>query len=181
MIGACKKIVRLILMSNISRRKFLKGAGVAVLAVAASGVLAGCSKDPVVPATDAKLEKLVCSAIIELVTENSKNDKIILEQDNLLHDVATRLMEAEISGDPVAERMKIESNKYPQMDGKRIRIEGVCYGKAEGETDDDVKRAVKYDLASFKASKAVSQISVAARKVDGVVYYAFITFAVINI
>lgn len=30
-------------MSNISRRKFLKGAGVAALAVAASGVLAGCS------------------------------------------------------------------------------------------------------------------------------------------
>ena len=46
MIGACKKIVRLILMSNISRRKFLKGAGVAVLAVAASGVLAGCSNVP---------------------------------------------------------------------------------------------------------------------------------------
>ena len=42
MMGACKKIVRLIIMSNISRRKFLKGAGVAVLAVAASGVLAGC-------------------------------------------------------------------------------------------------------------------------------------------
>ena len=40
MIGACKKIVRLILMSNISRRKFLKGAGVAALAVAAAGVLA---------------------------------------------------------------------------------------------------------------------------------------------
>ena len=33
-------------MSNISRRKFLKGAGVAVLAVAASGVLAGCSNVP---------------------------------------------------------------------------------------------------------------------------------------
>ena len=30
-------------MSNISRRKFLKGAGVAALAVAATGVLAGCS------------------------------------------------------------------------------------------------------------------------------------------
>ena len=169
-------------MSNISRRKFLKGAGVAVLAVAASGVLAGCSKDPVVPATDAKLEKLVCSAIIELVAENSEeNDKIILEQDDLLHDVATRLMEAEISGDPMAERMKIESNKYRPMDEKMIAIQGVCYGKAEGETDDDVKQAVKYDLASFKASKAVSQISVAARKVDGVVYYAFITFGVINI
>ena len=46
MMGACKKIVRLIIMSNISRRKFLKGAGVAVLAVAASGVLAGCSSAP---------------------------------------------------------------------------------------------------------------------------------------
>lgn len=32
-------------MSNISRRKFLKGAGVAALAVAATGVLAGCSKE----------------------------------------------------------------------------------------------------------------------------------------
>ena len=163
-------------MSNISRRKFLKGAGVAVLAVAASGVLAGCSKDPVVPATDAKLEKLVCSAIIELVAENNQ---IILEQDDLLHDDATRLMEAEISGDPMAERMKIESNKYRPMDEKMIAIQGVCYGKAEGETDDDVKRAVKYDLASFKANNAVSQISIAARKVDGVVYYACITFGIL--
>ena len=38
-------------MSNISRRKFLKGAGVAALAVAAAGVLAGCS-DNKVPGTD---------------------------------------------------------------------------------------------------------------------------------
>ena len=41
-------------MSNISRRQFLKGAGVAALAVAATGVLAGCSKEdtpdkPVIP------------------------------------------------------------------------------------------------------------------------------------
>ena len=34
-------------MSNISRRQFLKGAGVATLAVAAAGVLAGCSKEDV--------------------------------------------------------------------------------------------------------------------------------------
>lgn len=45
--GACKKIVRLIIMSNISRRQFLKGAGVATLAVAAAGVLAGCSKEDI--------------------------------------------------------------------------------------------------------------------------------------
>lgn len=38
-------------MANISRRQFLKGAGVATLAVAAAGVLAGCSKEdvPVIP------------------------------------------------------------------------------------------------------------------------------------
>jgi len=42
-------------MSNISRRKFLKGAGVAALAVAAAGVLAGCSKDDIViPGVTAK-------------------------------------------------------------------------------------------------------------------------------
>lgn len=41
-----EKIVRLIIMSNISRRQFLKGAGVATLAVAAAGVLAGCSNVP---------------------------------------------------------------------------------------------------------------------------------------
>ena len=43
-------------MSNISRRKFLKGAGVAALAVAAAGVLAGCSKEdvPVIPEVTAK-------------------------------------------------------------------------------------------------------------------------------
>ena len=51
-----KKIVRLILMSNISRRKFLKGAGVAALAVAAAGVLAGCSGNdvPSIPGVTAK-------------------------------------------------------------------------------------------------------------------------------
>lgn len=42
-----RKIVRLIIMSNISRRQFLKGAGAAALAVAATGVLAGCSKDDI--------------------------------------------------------------------------------------------------------------------------------------
>lgn len=38
-----RKIVRLIIMSNISRRQFLKSAGVAALAVAA---LTGCKKIP---------------------------------------------------------------------------------------------------------------------------------------
>lgn len=40
-------------MSNISRREFLKGAGVAALAVAAAGALAGCEA-PVIPDVTAK-------------------------------------------------------------------------------------------------------------------------------
>ena len=49
--GAAKKIVRLIFMSNISRRSFLKGAGVAALAVAAAGVLAAAlTRRPLIPA-----------------------------------------------------------------------------------------------------------------------------------
>ena len=67
--GACqKKIVRLILMSNISRRKFLKGAGVAALAVAAAGVLAGCSSNdvPSIPDVTAK------NVTVKFVDRNGK-------------------------------------------------------------------------------------------------------------
>lgn len=55
-------------MSNISRRKFLKGAGVAALAVAAAGVLAGCSKEdvPVIPEVTAK------NVTVKFVDRNGK-------------------------------------------------------------------------------------------------------------
>ena len=48
-------------MSNISRRKFLKSAGVAALAVAAAGVLAGCKKDdiPDVPGVTTRTAKVI--------------------------------------------------------------------------------------------------------------------------
>ena len=45
-------------MSNISRRSFLKGAGVAALAVAAAGVLAGCCKVCSVDKDLLELEKI---------------------------------------------------------------------------------------------------------------------------
>lgn len=63
-------------MSNISRRKFLKGAGVAALAVAAAGVLAGCSKDdvPVIPEVTAK------DVTVKFVDRDDKEvDSIIVE------------------------------------------------------------------------------------------------------
>lgn len=49
-------------MSNISRRQFLKGAGVATLAVAAAGVLAGCSAEEVLT-KDVKVIFVVNGAI----------------------------------------------------------------------------------------------------------------------
>lgn len=63
-------------MSNISRRQFLKGAGVAALAVAAAGVLAGCSKDdvPVIPEVTAK------DVTVKFVDRDGKEvDSIIVE------------------------------------------------------------------------------------------------------
>ena len=45
-------------MSNISRRNFLKGAGVAALAVAAAGVLAGCSKEDIPDIPEVTTEKI---------------------------------------------------------------------------------------------------------------------------
>ena len=85
MMGACRKIVRLILMSNISRRKFLKGAGVAALAVAAAGVLAGCSANDVIDKVatetlDVILYDTEKNAIVEVpskvTVEAKKGDKV---------------------------------------------------------------------------------------------------------
>lgn len=76
-IGACKKIVRLILMSNISRRKFLKGAGVAALAVAAAGVLAGCSGNgDKVPGTNVPDQPGVTSANIHVMFTDADGNGI---------------------------------------------------------------------------------------------------------
>lgn len=56
-------------MSNISRRKFLKGAGVAALAVAAAGVLAGCSADDVVDK--------VTTETIDVVLHDKENNVVV--------------------------------------------------------------------------------------------------------
>jgi len=63
-------------MSNISRRKFLKGAGAAALAVAAAGVLAGCSGDKV-PGTDVPDVPEVTSETIDVYFYDSDTQAII--------------------------------------------------------------------------------------------------------
>ena len=100
--GACKKIVRLILMSNISRRKFLKGAGVAALAVAAAGVLAGCSGNdvPDVPAVPGVTTRPVTvifmkdegNGVTNVVGETAKIDVLKTENSVKVADIDKKLL-----------------------------------------------------------------------------------------
>ena len=87
MIGACKKIVRLILMSNISRRKFLKGAGVAALAVAAAGVLTGCdgnSSSSTVPGTNVPEQDGVTSEVIDVLFKDEAGNTLATDTMTIL-------------------------------------------------------------------------------------------------
>ena len=64
-------------MSNISRRKFLKGAGVVALAVAASGVLAGCSGNgDKVPGTEVPDVPEVTSVDLRVVFVNEEGEGV---------------------------------------------------------------------------------------------------------
>lgn len=60
------RIVRLFIMTKITRRSFLKGAGVAALAVAAAGVMTGCKQENV-PGTDIPNVPTVTSKEVTLI------------------------------------------------------------------------------------------------------------------
>ena len=62
-------------MSNISRRKFLKGAGVAALAVAAAGVLAGCSGNKI-PGTEVPDVPEVTSVDLRVLFVDEKGNPV---------------------------------------------------------------------------------------------------------
>ena len=94
-----RKIVRLIIMSNISRRQFLKGAGVATLAVAAAGVLAGCSKEdvPVIPEVTTRPVMVIFMADkgngeIAVVGETAKIDVLKTENSVKVADIDKKLI-----------------------------------------------------------------------------------------
>ena len=113
MIGACKKIVRLILMSNISRRKFLKGAGVAALAVAAAGVLAGCSGNdaPAVPGVTKKVTVIfMCNGATA-----GKDGSVVVNED------AKTVLVSQIKAEQIPQGYTVESTgelKIQEIGGK---------------------------------------------------------------
>lgn len=94
-----EKIVRLILMSNISRRQFLKGAGVATLAVAAAGVLAGCSGPdvPDVPGVTTRPVTVIFmkdegNGVTNVVGETAKIDVLKTENSVKVADIDKKLL-----------------------------------------------------------------------------------------
>ena len=111
--GACKKIVRLILMSNISRRQFLKGAGVAALAVAAAGVLTGCSNGdaPVIPEVTKEVKVIfICNGATA-----GKDGSVVVKKD------AKTVLVSQIKAEQIPQGYTVESTgelKIQEIDGK---------------------------------------------------------------
>lgn len=111
--GACKKIVRLILMSNISRRKFLKGAGVAALAVAAAGVLTGCSNGdaPVIPEVTKEVKVIfICNGATA-----GKDGSVVVKKD------AKTVLVSQIKAEQIPQGYTVESTgelKIQEIGGK---------------------------------------------------------------
>ena len=177
MIGVCKKIVRLILMSNISRRKFLKGAGVAALAVAAAGVLAGCSGNtdskPVVPPVKNPTKEEMILAAIDPEGKLTQTD--VLDSDTLY------LLLAYIEG-----KQTNDMNKY-YMEVSKLKPKTVqdktYYGSnpiAWGISAEDFSAdAVKEALATYKYRQDATLVDIAVKEVEGVVYFAIVPVVVL--
>ena len=101
-------------MSNISRRKFLKGAGVAALAVAAAGVLAGCS-DQSAPDTGKKRPiklKYMVTKVESIVRD------VTIEVPALAETVTFATIQANVPAD-------LKDYEFDSIEDKKIPADGV--------------------------------------------------------
>ena len=101
-------------MSNISRRKFLKGAGVAALAVAAAGVLAGCS-DQSTPDTGKKRTiklKYMVTKVESIVRD------VTIEVPALAETVTFATIQANVPAD-------LKDYEFDSTEDKKIPADGV--------------------------------------------------------
>ena len=101
-------------MSNISRRKFLKGAGVAALAVAAAGVLAGCS-DQSTPDTGKKRTiklKYMVTKVESIVRD------VTIEVPALAETVTFATIQANVPAD-------LKDYEFDSIEDKKIPANGV--------------------------------------------------------
>ena len=171
-------------MSNISRRKFLKGAGVAALAVAAAGVLAGCSNNdiPVTPnkpgssdiPENPSLEKPVYDALF--VRSSVKT----LSQDNGLRSLASDLAKAQIAGTQQEVRARIMSKTQIESDDGTILIVD-AYSNEMTASEFSTESVLKaWDDTKWKLNPQATNVSIAAKTEGDKTYYAMILYTVVK-
>ena len=108
-------------MSNISRRKFLKGAGVAVLAVAASGMLTACGSEEKVPMKE-----------VVVIFKNKANSK---------EEVAPRGTVKVPAADGTVDPSKVTApDNYVVVDNKPVKIQTYT----PDENADPAEKAYEY-------------------------------------
>ena len=113
-------------MSNISRRKFLKGAGVAVLAVAASGVLAGCSSAPEMVDVTVKYTGYVTYQYVPLDEKYNETISVVKGQKTIkkeqLQNLGLVCENEKYTGEDVPEEIKIDwTGKTPVAEVKLFK------------------------------------------------------------
>ena len=123
-------------MSNISRRKFLKGAGVAALAVAAAGVLAGCSDQS---APDTGKERPIKLKYMVTTNHESIVRDVPISVSALADTVTFKTIQENVPAD-------LKDYEFESAEDKKIPADGVVvikmHKKAPAKTTKPVK--IKY-------------------------------------
>ena len=142
-------------MSNISRRQFLKGAGVATLAVAAAGVLAGCSKEdvPVIPEVTTRPVMVIFMADkgngeTVVVCETAKIDVLKTEDSVKVADIDKKLLPEgyHLENEKAVVEIRKDASKGEHI---IVFVTDVTYTPATKEVD------IKVAITNPKAGEAV--------------------------
>lgn len=142
-------------MSNISRRQFLKGAGVATLAVAAAGVLAGCSKEdvPVIPEVTTRPVTVIFMAdkgngVTVVVGETAKIDVLKTEDSVKVADIDKKLLPEgyHLENEKAVVEIRKDASKGEHI---IVFVTDVTYTPATKEVD------IKVAITNPKAGEAV--------------------------
>ena len=142
-------------MSNISRRKFLKGAGVAALAVAAAGVLAGCSGNdvPAVPGVTTRPVTVIFmkdegDGKTNVVGETAKIDVLKTENSVKVADIDKKLLPEDyhLENEKAGVEIRKDASKGEYI---IVFVTDVTYTPATKEVD------IKVAITNPKAGEAV--------------------------
>ena len=142
-------------MSNISRRQFLKGAGVATLAVAAAGVLAGCSGPdvPDVPGVTTRPVTVIFmkdegNGVTNVVGETAKIDVLKTENSVKVADIDKKLLPKDyhLENENAVVEIRKDASKGEYI---IVFVTDVTYTPATKEVD------IKVAITNPKAGEAV--------------------------